>query len=107
MEGDQRIVLDVEEVFALQLAVLHSATGIYRGRLNLDIQNPTGDISGWKRERGVPLVEFTDYSDRGLHIERDRALLRRDYENRSLSPSERCQQGGRYEAEDCRSHAEV
>jgi len=49
MERDQWILLDVEEVFALQLAVLHSTTGIHAGRLNLDVQNARRDIRRCKR----------------------------------------------------------
>src|ERR1700678_500773 len=37
LERDQRIPFDVEEVFALQLAVLQAASGINRGSLNLDV----------------------------------------------------------------------
>jgi hypothetical protein len=40
MECDQRIMLGVEEVFALQLAVLHAASGIHAARLNLEIRTP-------------------------------------------------------------------
>ena len=44
MERNQRIILDVEKVFALQLAVLHAASGIHAVRLNLNIQNTSVDI---------------------------------------------------------------
>ena len=40
MERDLRIMLDVEEILAFQLVILHAASGIDAGRLNLDIQNP-------------------------------------------------------------------
>src|SRR5271170_1964840 len=69
MERDVRIVLDVEEVFALQLAILHAASGIDAGRINLNIQNTSIDIRGRKLKSGIPLVEFSNYRNRGLHIE--------------------------------------
>jgi hypothetical protein len=62
-EGDLGIVLGVEEVLALQLVVLHSAACIDRGRLNLDVQNTGGDISGGEGQGGVPLIEGTCYCD--------------------------------------------
>ena len=37
LKRNQWILLDVEEVFALQLAVLHAASGIHTGRLNCDL----------------------------------------------------------------------
>ena len=49
--------LDVEEVFALQLAVLHATSGIYAVCLNLEGQNSRRHIRRRKGERGVPLVE--------------------------------------------------
>ena len=48
MKRDQGILLDVEEMLALQLAVLHSASGIHTVCLNLDVQNcraESGDVN--------------------------------------------------------------
>jgi hypothetical protein len=36
VKRDQRILLDVEEIFASQLVVFHVASGIHSGSLNLD-----------------------------------------------------------------------
>src|SRR5580698_4351960 len=83
MERDVRIVLDVEEVFALQLAVLHAASGIDAGSLSLDIQNTRRDIRRGELHRGIPLVKFTGYSDRGFDIESDRAFCLVKLENRN------------------------
>jgi hypothetical protein len=88
MKGDQGILVGVEEVFALQLVVLHPASGINRGGLNLDVQDARGDIWGCKGEGGIPLLEFTFNCDRRFDIEFDGALYRRDGENRSLSQAE-------------------
>jgi hypothetical protein len=41
--------INVEEARTLSLAVLHATPSVHRGRLDLDIRNPTGDIWGGKR----------------------------------------------------------
>ena len=33
------LFVDIEEIFAFQLAVFHATSGIHRGSLNLDVQN--------------------------------------------------------------------
>src|SRR4029077_10779444 len=77
---DHRILLDVEEVFALQLAVLHAACGIHAVGLNLDVQNASRDIRRRECQGGVPLIESTVESHRRLHEERNLALPRRNRE---------------------------
>jgi hypothetical protein len=39
VKRNQRIALDVKQVFGLQLAVLHSTSGVHTGFLNLNVQN--------------------------------------------------------------------
>jgi hypothetical protein len=39
VKRDQRIVFDIEEIFAFQLAVFHSVSGIDGSSLNLNVQN--------------------------------------------------------------------
>src|SRR5271157_5592793 len=63
MERDVRVILDVEEIFALQLAILHAASGVDAGRLSLDVQNACRDVRRCKRQGGVPLIKFTGDSD--------------------------------------------
>src|SRR4029077_15629330 len=77
-------LIGVEEVFALQFALLHAAPGIDAVCLNLDVQNAGRDISRRKGESGVPLVESTVYGYRSLHGEFNRAVFRRNLENRNL-----------------------
>src|SRR5580700_6678966 len=99
MERDVRIVLDVEEVFALQLAVLHAASGIDAGRLSLNVQNARRDICRGERHRGIPLVKFTGDSDRGFNIESDRAFYLVKFENRDSCGSLRPRRSNRREDE--------
>ena len=46
VEGDQGILFDIEEIFALQFAILHAASRINAGRLNLDVQNAVWTVQG-------------------------------------------------------------
>ena len=39
VKRDQRIVFDIEEIFAFQLAVFHSVSGIHGNSLDLNVQN--------------------------------------------------------------------
>ena len=39
VKRDQRIVFDIEEIFAFQLAVFHSVSGIHGSSLDLNVQN--------------------------------------------------------------------
>ena len=84
MKRDHRIVLDVEEVFALQLAVLHAASGIHTGCLNLDVQNASGDVRRGKRQSGVPLVESAVYGTDAFTWNVIELCCRRNNENRRL-----------------------
>jgi len=37
VKRDQRILIDIKEVFTLQLAVLHATSGVHAFSLNLDV----------------------------------------------------------------------
>src|SRR6202041_4040504 len=69
MKCNVRIVFGVEEIFALQLAVLQAAAGIHAGGVHLDVQSAGGDI--WRREfqSGLPLLENSLDRHGGLHVE--------------------------------------
>jgi hypothetical protein len=56
-------LLDVEEVLAFQFVVFHAASGIDRGRLNLDVQDACGDVGRGEDQGGFPLVEVAGESD--------------------------------------------
>jgi len=76
-----RILLHIEEVFALQFSVLHATPRIHTVGLDLDIKNSCGHI--WRREgeRGVPLVELSFDSHRRFHIEGNYAFHRGNLED--------------------------
>jgi hypothetical protein len=61
--------------------ILHAASGIDCGRLNLDVQNARRYILRCERKCGVPLVKCTGYRDRGADGELNRAGLRCNREN--------------------------
>ena len=64
-----------------KVAILHAASGIHAGGLNLDVQNAGRDIGRCKSQGGVPLVESALYCHRGFHVEFHRAFYRRNLEN--------------------------
>ena len=66
---DERILLGTEEIVAPELAVLHRASGIYAGGLNLDVQNACRRIKGSECQGSVPAVESTRDGHRGIHGE--------------------------------------
>ena len=83
-KGDEWILLDVEKVFTLQFAVLHAASGIYRRRVNFDVQDTGVELRRFEGERRVPFVEVTDQGNSGLHVKLDCAVAWGDCEDRSL-----------------------
>src|SRR4029077_1190024 len=89
MKRDQGILLSVEEVLALQLAVLHSASGTHAFCLDFDVQGTGCYVGRCKGEGGIPLVESAGNCHRGLYIELDRTVFRRDCENWSLLLAQR------------------
>jgi hypothetical protein len=79
MEGDQRIVLGVEEIFALQLAVLHVASSIY------------GDDSKSEYHQSVSRQLYRDRNSHGREAkEEQHRFLRRKFhrENAASASSE-------------------
>jgi hypothetical protein len=87
VKGDVRIVLDIEEILAFQLAVLHAAPRIHGGSINLDVQNAGRKLRRSKGQSRVPLVELADDSDGSLDVKLHGALCVRDLENRNLRPT--------------------
>jgi hypothetical protein len=87
VEGDERILIDVEEVFALELGVLHAAAGVDCGGLDFDVEDAGGGVGGGKFEGGIPLFELTGEIDGGFDEERDGAVSRSDCEDRHLGAS--------------------
>src|SRR6516164_6768655 len=84
MKRDIWGVLDVEEIFALQLPVLHPASCIYARCLNLNIQNGVFSVIRGESERGIPLVEKALDRHGCLHAELNRALDWSDLKNRNI-----------------------
>jgi hypothetical protein len=106
VEGDGWILVDVEEVFALQLAVLHAASGVHAGGLDLDVEHGRGYVGGGEGEGGVPFVEDADDGDGGLDEELDVALFDGGGEDGGtrLSAGGGRKEGERKEGDDCQSH---
>ena len=75
MERDRRIVLHVEKLFALELAILHAASGIDGVGLDLDVEDTGSDVGSCEGEGGVPLVELACELDRCFHVELDVAFV--------------------------------
>ena len=83
-ECDVRVLVDIEKIFALKLTVLDAAASVDCGGLNSDVENAGGDVGRFKLERGVPLVEVANQSDRRLHIELDGAGFGSGLKDRDL-----------------------
>jgi len=69
LKCDQRIIFDIEEILALELAVFHATSGVHAIGLNLDVQHACRHVRGRKSQGRLPFVERTLDRDRGLHIE--------------------------------------
>ena len=106
VEGDQRVLFHVEEVFAFEFFVLHAASGVDRGRLDVDVQDARGDIGGFELQGGAPLVEVAGESDGGLYEELDGAVGRGGFEDGNLRVTRGRQQDEREKAEEGESHGD-
>jgi len=93
-KGDQRVLFDVKEVFALEFFVLDAASGADGRRLDLDVEDACGDVRGGEGEGGVPLVEVADQRDGGLDVELNGTVYRGGFEDRDLGVTQ------------CRKHGE-
>ena len=60
-------MIDIEEIFALQLIVFHLTAGIYASRLNLHIKHASRHIGGCKGKTCIPLVERAPYLNGSLN----------------------------------------
>src|SRR5262245_34278248 len=84
VKRDQRILIDVEEIVALQRPVLESAPRIHAGCLDLNVQNGTLRSGRGERKRSIPLVERTFEGYRRRYLKLDLALYWRNLENRNV-----------------------
>ena len=83
LECDIRILLDVEEILALLLSVLHSASRVHTVRLNLNVQDTRREIPRRERQRGIPLIERPIDGHRSVHLELNLTFDRRNLESRN------------------------
>src|SRR5262249_41061169 len=96
LKRNQRIVVDVEEVRAFELAILQAASGIHAGSLNLDVKDCSRHIRGRESQAGGPLVESTFDRHGRFHGELNRALDRCNLKNWNLlRPAQRWEYGRR------------
>jgi hypothetical protein len=104
VEGDEGVLIDIEEIFALEFFVLDAASGANRGSLDFDVEDTSGDVAGGEGERGVPLVEVADKGDGGLDIELDGTVHRGGFEDWDLGAARCGQDEDCQEEEDGASH---
>src|SRR5277367_1586355 len=85
MKCNVRIIVRVEEIFALQLAVLQPASRIHARGVNLQVQNAGRDIRRREFQRSFPLLEYARDRYRRLHVESnlEAARGRCNFENRN------------------------
>jgi hypothetical protein len=93
VKRDQRTLPDVEEVFALPLSILHTASGIRTVRLNLDIQDPCGIVGQREVQGSIPFVEGAFQCRRCFDKEPNGAFLGNDLENGNQRDSPRIANG--------------
>src|ERR1700722_2774986 len=103
-EGDDRIVLHVKKILALQLAILHSAAGIHARGLYGDGQDSGRFFRRRERQGRIPFVKFPGQRHRGLHVKFNRAAFLCDLVNRSLRLSHRGQQNRSQPENNRKSH---
>src|SRR5262249_26334333 len=84
VKRDQRILIDVEEIVALQRPVLESAPCIHTGCLDLNVQHSTLRTGRSERKRSIPLIERTLDGYRRRHLKRNLAFYWRNLENRNV-----------------------
>ena len=84
VKRDIRGVLDVEEIFAVQLLILHPASRIYALCLNLDVQNGVLSLIRGERQRGIPFAKNALDRHGGLHAKPNCALDWGDFEDGNI-----------------------
>src|SRR5277367_1946654 len=105
MKCNVRIIVRVEEIFALQLAVLQPASRIHAGGVNLQVQNAGRNIRRREFQRSFPLLEHARDRYRRLHVESNLEAARRwcNFENgnlrRSLCPTWKGNQQERHQTQ--------
>src|SRR5262245_6546836 len=84
VKRDQRILIDVEEIVALQRPVLESAPRIHAGCLDLNVQHGALRSRRSERKGSIPPFERTFDGYRRRHVKLNLAFDWRYLENRNV-----------------------